>query len=137
MLFSLFTSFALLYLVSGQNPAPNPTVQIKSGVFTGVHLDTFVQDAWLGVPYAPKPTRFSPATKVLPSTAQRNATTYGYSCPAYGSDTTRLVQAGLITLNEDCLNLNIIRPTGAAKNLPVLVWIYGGGWQQGATADPR
>lgn len=93
-----------------------------------------------------------------------NATAYGFDCPGYGSDETKLIKAGTIQLSEDCLNLNIIRPwrngndysSGAARDgaraqvpgkgkekaeedelLPVLLWIYGGGWQQGATADPR
>jgi triacylglycerol lipase len=66
-----------------------------------------------------------------------NATEYGYDCPAYGSDTTTLVNQGLVHLNEDCLNLNIIRPKGNGETLPVMLWVYGGGWQQGATADPR
>ncbi len=32
--------------------------------------------------------------------------------------------------SEDCLNINVIRPTGAtaSSQLPVLFWIYGGGY---------
>jgi para-nitrobenzyl esterase len=33
--------------------------------------------------------------------------------------------------NEDCLNLNIFSP-GIDKNLPVMVWIHGGGFQGGS-----
>ncbi|KAL4937647.1 hypothetical protein BDV06DRAFT_232444 [Aspergillus oleicola] len=73
-----------------------------------------------------------------------NATQYGYECPGYGSDETTLLEDGVIEISEDCLNLNIIRPAkdtvdedGNGELLPVLVWIFGGGWQQGATADPR
>jgi triacylglycerol lipase len=47
---------------------------------------------------------------------------------------------GLIQLSEDCHNLNVIRPKRESEDrelLPVMVWIFGGGWQQGATADPR
>jgi len=64
------------------------------------------------------------------------ATQYEYDRPAYGSDTTTLVNKGLIRLDEDCLKLNIIRP-GGRKSVAVMLWIYGGGRQQGATADPR
>jgi acetylcholinesterase len=37
-------------------------------------------------------------------------------------------------MSEDCLTLNIIRPAGlsAKSALPVLVWIYGGGFSEGA-----
>ena len=86
-----------------------------------------------------------------------NATDYGLDCPAYGSNTEELVSKGLVRIGEDCLRLNIVRPCrrqhgsgdgepgresgGQDKRgeelLPVLIWIYGGGWQQGATADPR
>ncbi|HYQ56301.1 MAG TPA: carboxylesterase family protein [Draconibacterium sp.] len=39
--------------------------------------------------------------------------------------------------SEDCLYLNIWTPTQSAdEKLPVLVWIYGGGFGGGNTADP-
>ena len=38
--------------------------------------------------------------------------------------------------SEDCLTLNIFRPAGAnaTSSLPVMVWIYGGGFQEGETS---
>lgn len=127
----------------------------------GRSLPEFNQDLFLGIKYADEPIRFTPvelksayasedsnsgtynlAQSGLSTTSKSvyyNATKYGYDCPAYGSDTTNMVNNGLITLNEDCFNLNIIRPN-ADKNdelLPVMIWIFGGGWAQGATADPR
>jgi para-nitrobenzyl esterase len=38
--------------------------------------------------------------------------------------------------NEDCLSLNVWTPADA-KKLPVMVWIYGGGFLAGGTSEPR
>ena len=41
-----------------------------------------------------------------------------------------------IPMSEDCLCLNVWTPANAAdEKLPVYVWIYGGGWQTGFTAE--
>ena len=40
-------------------------------------------------------------------------------------------------VSEDCLYLNIWTPAkGAAQKLPVIVWIYGGGYRNGSAAMP-
>jgi para-nitrobenzyl esterase len=40
--------------------------------------------------------------------------------------------------SEDCLNLNVWTPAKNKKaKLPVMVWIYGGGFTSGATSEPR
>lgn len=133
-------------------------------IFVGRTIPEFNQDVFLGIKYADQPIRFTPSklkteyatnasnSGILDISAAGltkksgytfyNATQYGNDCPGYGSDTTNEVKMGLIKLNEDCLNLNIIRPKlnqqeGETELLPVMLWIYGGGWQQGATADPR
>ncbi|RDW67168.1 putative triacylglycerol lipase (LipA) [Aspergillus mulundensis] len=145
------------------NSSSNPIVTLSNGsksstTLIGRSLPEFDQELFLGIKYADKPVRFTPSSlktayasndsdsgPVRHSSASArgnvlyNASQYGYDCPGYGSDTTTLLAAGLIELNEDCLNLNVIRPRRDEDDdlLPVLVWIFGGGWQQGATADPR
>ena len=40
--------------------------------------------------------------------------------------------------SEDCLYLNVWRPADStARNLPVMVWIYGGGFTGGSSASPN
>lgn len=50
------------------------------------------------------------------------ATAYPPKCVGYGSE-----QVGNFSVAEDCLYLNVVRPACADKDLPVAVWIYGGG----------
>lgn len=61
------------------------------------------------------------------------ATSYPPSCIGYGSDDIGYA------LSEDCLYLNVIRPAGtnASANLPVALWIHGGGLYEGGSADRR
>jgi acetylcholinesterase len=100
--------------------ATSPIVHSKAGIFHGRHLPEFEQDLYLGIKYAPKPVRFAPAALLEAEPGHDyNVTAFGTDCHGYGSDTNLLVKQGLTT------------------GLPVLLWIYGGGWQQGATSDPR
>jgi carboxylesterase type B len=46
-------------------------------------------------------------------------------------------------MSEDCLYMNIVRPSRTVHDikssplLPVLVWLHGGGWQEGSANDDR
>ncbi|CAG8955695.1 hypothetical protein HYFRA_00010961, partial [Hymenoscyphus fraxineus] len=115
-----------------------PIARSQAGIYHGRYLPTFNQDVFLGIKYSPKPVRFTPSVLASDSpNSQFNATSYGTDCYGFGADTTRMVAEGLTTLGEDCLHLNIVKPAGESEGLPVLLWIYGGGWFTGATSDPR
>jgi len=40
-------------------------------------------------------------------------------------------------VSEDCLTINVVRSHGSGDNLPVVVWIHGGGLVMGGSADHR
>ncbi|KAJ7747192.1 putative lipase, partial [Mycena olivaceomarginata] len=61
------------------------------------------------------------------------ATAYGAACPQPEGASGPLSVTPVSKISEDCLNLNIARPSGvdAGAKLPVIVFIYGGGFFTG------
>lgn len=109
-----------------------PTAKIRNGTLQGRYLDSFNQDLFLGVPFALAPRLDNPRPLNETWHSPFDASEYGPSCYGFGSNL-----ALNLTQSEDCLNLNIIRPHEySAEPLPVLLWIYGGGFRQGSNADP-
>jgi len=95
-----------------------------SGSGTGVRV-------YKGIPYAAAPTgplRWKPPQLAQPWKGILVAKNFPANCP----------QAPLLPgpQSEDCLGLNVWTPArSAAAKLPVMVWIYGGGFQIGATSQ--
>ncbi|KAI1275080.1 lipase [Xylaria sp. FL0933] len=115
------------------NNSPAPTVKTINGTYEGLYLPDWNQDAFLGIPYAQPPVgqlRYRWPLSINESfDGVRKATQYGCSCMQYGSS---------FELSEDCLTINVVRPTEQSKEpLPVLVWVYGGGLYAGSMADPQ
>lgn len=113
-------------------------VTLASGA-TVVGVTNNSLDHFFGIPYAAPPTgdlRFRPPQPLSNNTSDINATAPGMSCvqnvdplPTLGSGS---FFDNVTSQGEDCLNLNIIRPslppTNSSSNttdLPVLVFIYG------------
>lgn len=95
--------------------------------------------AFLGIPYAAPPVGKARWTSPVPAPkwkGVRNATNFGPRCmqsPVYPDMVFR--DPGQ---SEDCLSLNVWTPAKAADaKLPVMVWIYGGGFVSGGTSEPR
>ncbi|KAI0428057.1 alpha/beta-hydrolase [Xylaria sp. FL1042] len=135
----LLTGIAILLpdfttvLSLGLNNSQVPTVKTINGTYEGLYLPDWDQDAFLGIPYAQPPVgqlRYRWPLSINESfDGVRKATQYGYSCMQYGQN---------FELSEDCLTINVVRPTERSKEpLPVLVWVYGGGLYAGSTADPQ
>lgn len=133
------------------SPTPSaPTATIKNGTVVGRTANEV--DSFIGIPFVQPPvgdlrlrapqTITKPFGRlVLPETAaaciQMNVST---------TDTTGLDPRAVAVMNElstnftglmseDCLTVTVQRPVGIPKHkkLPVLFWIYGGGWTEGST----
>ncbi|KAF2643405.1 alpha/beta-hydrolase [Massarina eburnea CBS 473.64] len=116
----------------------DPTVSVLNGTYEGLHLPSFGQDIFLGIPYAQNAggqNRFR-IPQALNSTwnGTRAVKQYGPACPDFQPD-----KDGAYGMSEDCLSINIVRPTDIPTNesLPVAVWIHGGSYQAGTSALPN
>lgn len=111
-------------------PATEEPVQLASGPITGVEQDG--TRAYLGIPFAAPPVgdlRWRPPQPPAPWTEPRAMTDYGPYCPQGPSELSR----PLGRMDEDCLYLNVwTAARGLDDKLPVMVWIHGGGFTQGA-----
>jgi carboxylesterase type B len=119
------------------NKETNPVVSTPVGKIKGVS-DGKVQ-RFLGIPYAQAPVgalRFKKPVPLTPNpNANIDATQYGDACLVRISDAPNPILSFLArvdppTRSEDCLNLDIYVPEGA-KDLPVMVWTFPGGFDTG------
>lgn len=116
-------------LAAAAQAAPVITAE---GPVEGVAKDGVTR--FLGIPYAKPPIgplRWMPPQPVTKWTAVRPAATFGPTCAQV---TTLGPFAGPPNSNEDCLYLNVFTADTKAKR-PVLVWIHGGGYFDGASND--
>lgn len=87
--------------------------------------------SWLGIPYAEAKRFQSP--KLLEFDENRSYDAKG-PAPLQAGDTGWLEADGGIS--EDCLNLNVWAPKNKdKKSLPVVVYIFGGGWVMGSNTQ--
>ncbi|KAI0018641.1 carboxylesterase [Xylariomycetidae sp. FL0641] len=109
-----------------------PVVDLEYAMYQGYYNSTYGLNNYNGIRYAAAPVgklRWQPPQAPEPDRSQIfQAVEYGPQCPQSGaapgppSNTT--------TGDEDCLLLNVQAPANKT-NLPVLVWIHGGGYGAG------
>jgi para-nitrobenzyl esterase len=112
-----------------------PVVATDSGKVEG-RLDAGVV-SWKGIPFAAPPVgnlRWRAPAPAKPWLTVRQASAYAADCMQvpFPSDAAPLGT----TPSEDCLYLNVWKPADAKGKLPVIVWIYGGGFVNGGASPP-
>jgi para-nitrobenzyl esterase len=160
-------SYSLVVAAIGAAPAAQSqapaTVRVDTGELQGVVAADVL--SFKGIPFAAPPVgelRWRPPQPAAQWTAVRQATEFGASCmqgrgfgpppgagaragapPAQGTAPAPApappvaAPAGQAP-SEDCLYLNVWRPADpAARNLPVMVWFYGGGFVGGSSSSPN
>ncbi|KAF7305595.1 Carboxylic ester hydrolase [Mycena chlorophos] len=121
------TFFAVLCAAA----AYGASVKIGDTTVIGLDIPTFEQEFFGGIPYAVPPLgdlRFRPPVlKTTLDGSTFNATAYGPSCLQVGFEPP--------LVSEDCLSVNVLRPAGlsADAGLPVMLWVYGGGFDSGGS----
>ncbi|XP_066246390.1 juvenile hormone esterase-like [Euwallacea similis] len=136
--FSILLNFGCDKVAFGQGQAP--VITIADGQLRGTTSKTINSNvtyySYRGIPYAKKPIgdlRFAAPVKNDPWTGILNATADRYSCVQLAEGVTLPgTTTATIMGSEDCLYINVYT-TNVNGSLPVMVWIYGGGFYSGSS----
>lgn len=109
----------------------NPVVRVEQGALVG-RVDAGIA-AFKAIPYAAPPVgalRWREPQPAEAWTGMRDASSVGPICiqPPSGGDP----GVGPLPMSEDCLTLNVWAPAAAEAPIPVMVWIHGGGLNNGS-----
>jgi para-nitrobenzyl esterase len=128
----------------------SPIAETSTGLVAGTERDGV--RSFKGIPYGASTARewrFRPARPPEPWSGVRECLDYGPSCPQITVEqmTGTAIPAEAVTymgvlpsersVSEDCLALNVWTPTEDREaNLPVVVWLHGGGLSTGSASWP-
>jgi carboxylesterase type B len=126
--------------------APSPQATVAGKTLLGV-------ETFNGIPYAQPPVgqlRLKPPQPITSAIGKVDGTALPRGCPQFffsvdkfniptnvlGTILNTPLFQTVTNAGEDCLTVNVQRPTGtkADAKLPVLFWIFGGGFELGATS---
>ncbi len=113
-----------------------PIVDTAYGRLAGERIGSV--DRYRGIPYAASPVgkrRFLSPAPPAPWSGTRMATSLGHPCPQDNPDYPNWLDP--VPESEDCLFLNVWTPARArSSELPVMVWLHGGGCRYGSAGAP-
>ena len=114
---------------------PQTVVTTNTGKVRGDVSDGV--ESWKGIPFAAPPIgalRWRAPQPAASWQGVKDTTAYQHDCMQvpFPSDAAPLGTPPA----EDCLYLNVWKPAAATAKLPVLVWIYGGGFVNGGASPP-
>ncbi|KAF9450184.1 carotenoid ester lipase [Macrolepiota fuliginosa MF-IS2] len=150
MFFQLLATLVFSTVLIAAAPAAS-TVQLDGATVTGTSVGSVQQ--FLGIPFAQPPIgdlRFRLPQPVPAYNRSFSTTAFGPSCPQQKfvlpvlkglpqvivDDLINKVYSAVIPSSEDCLTINVVKPASAtpSSKLPVLFWIYGGGFEFGGAS---
>ncbi|MFX1396377.1 MAG: carboxylesterase/lipase family protein [Promethearchaeota archaeon] len=130
-----------IFVVFSQASSSALVVQTNFGAVQGTQLNSNTY-AWLGIPYAKPPVgdlRWKAPQDPDPWTEIRQTTQFGQPsvqvASIFGSDNLDDIEDYNIIGSEDCLYVNIWKPTDASGSLPVYFFIHGGAYIYGQGAQ--
>jgi para-nitrobenzyl esterase len=125
----LLAAAALLATPLTAAPPTDTVVRTDLGQVRGISDDT--TRTFRGIPYAAPPVgelRWRAPRPAARWSGVRDATQYGASCAQNEHP------IGVASTNEDCLFVDVTTPKRPGKSLPVVVWIHGGSFTNGANS---